>query len=184
MRHRILALPSLALSALALTTGLALASCGDDAAENQGASTITFTFIAANLNGDTIEDEQAIIPETFMDEVQAGLGRDLEGLELVSLKLAKIGLPAGVDGWSDLFEGDLRIYLVGDHGTTLLASESTAPAGFATLNLPIQVTREQLSQSEDMRSGHFSARLQAKGGKFPEESFSLSAELTLTFKGY
>jgi len=168
----------------ALLLPLCLFACGDDAPANQGTETVTLVFTSASLLGDSVVDEASVRDLTFMEDVKAHLGRDLEGLELTSIKLSVVGTPGGLNGWSDLFEPPFRLYFETDHGDQFRVTNTTAPAGFGTWTLPIEVTRAELSASEDMRKGRFTVRVESKGGRNPGDLFGLNTEVIMTFMGY
>lgn len=180
MPHAPLRTFALCLFTAALAT--AAAGCGDDAT-NTGSASVTLSFGQQSLLGDSVVEEAAIPPETFMEDAHASLGHDFVGLALTKVVLRASGM-TGLNGWSDLFQGDVNIYLATDSGDTFLAASVAAPSGFGALTVPVKVTREQLSASEDARMGKLTVRLEAKSGRHQGDFFSLEVVAQLSFTAY
>ena len=175
--------PLRTLVVLALASALAsTAACGDEAT-NTGTESVTLSFGIQSLNGDSVAEERDLTPETFLEEAHASLGRDFTGLALTKVVLRASGA-TGLNGWSDLFKGDLRVYLETESGDSFLAASTTAPAGFGALSLPVAVTQEQLSSSSDALRGKLTVRILAKSGRNQGDFFSVNVEAQLTFAAY
>jgi hypothetical protein len=178
--------------AAALTAALALPACAEDPVLATDLIVITLSDINENdITSGVVEERKNISTESgnpygeFLREARRILGRDPGRIRVESVQITLDGSSRGVDGFQDLFPGEVNVFLDASAGGTVYVGRTSAPTGMGPVVLSVISSDDSLAPIMDaLLGGSFHVGVQGATHRLEHDDFDAGINIRIGFGAY